>query len=692
MLRLLALTAGLSLVICQGARSEDWPALGRDRTRNSVSPEKNPPRRWQVKGGEFAAGGDSDALEADRDVNVRWKGDLPGRSYATPVVSQGLVWIGASYYPGNTDEKPGGSLCCFRESDGALVYERRTEPLPSRANDAGWPGLGGSPLIEGENLWYVTNRWEVVCLDIAPVLAGKGVPRERWIVDLIKEYGVFPRSALMGPPSHCSIAPSYGERIFVTTGNGIDEASIKAPAPEAPALVCLDKNTGGMLWTDRSPGGNVHFAETASPLVAEVAGHGQVVVPQGDGWLRSFDPDSGEVLWEFDLNRKETVLELGGGGERNHSWSSPVLYEDRIYVTTGQQAEYGEGAGRLVCVDPTRRGDISSQLAVDRAGKPLPKRRVQAVVASDGERAIPNPNSGLIWELDASHADFKRQFHRSLSSVAIDKGLLITADFAGLVQCLDARSGKFHWSYDALAPIWGAPLLVDGQVYVADDDGDVMHFRLSADFEVATARDAPPTVTLPQMTSSSPIFAGGTLYIASMDILYAIGAGREPRVPRSRYVPTPEEVVAAMLKAARVTEKDVVVDLGSGDGRILMAAAKAGAAKAVGYEIDRQLVEFSRDKIRAAQLGKLVTVHEQDFFKADFSEATVVAAFLYPAALNKLKPQFEKLKPGTRIVAHTFAIPGAVANETIEFMSPVRGETYRIYLYTTPLSESPEKP
>jgi len=690
MSRWIGLAALLLAVAGSPAAADDWPALGRDRTRNSVSPEKNPPLGWQVKGGEVRAGEDDAGKRAEENRNIRWSADLHSRTFGSPVVSQGLVWIGAVSGSIPDHSKWGGSLRCFRESDGAPVYERRSEPLPLRVNDTGWLGLGGSPLVEGESLWYVTNRWEVVCLDIGPLLRNTGPPRERWVVDLVKEFGVFPRALLMGPPRHCSIAPSYGQRIFITTGNGIDESYLKVPAPQAPALVCLDKDSGKTLWTDRSPGGNVHTTEAGSPLVAQIGGRGQVIVPQGDGWLRSFDPASGRLLWQFDLNRKETVLGVGTG-DRNHCWSCPVLYEDRIYVTTGQDVERGEGPGRLVCIDPTKSDDISSELAVDKGGKPLPQRRRQAVVAKDGERAIPNPNSGLIWELDGSHTDYERQFHRSLMSVAIDQGLVIAADFSGIVQCLDARTGKWHWSYDPIAACWGNPLIVDGHVYLTDEDGDVTLLRLSADPKVALSDDKPPIINMRGTICSSPSFANGTLYIVTRDKLYAIGRGREPRVAKAPFVPTPEAVVLEMLKAAKVTDKDLVVDLGSGDGRIVIAAAKYNGARALGYEIDRQLVEFSRDKVKEAQLEKLVTIEEQDFYKADFSEATVVAAFLYPAVLEKLKPQFEKLKPGTRIVAHTFSIPDAQPDETVEYKLRGAGELYRIYLYKTPLRPTGQK-
>jgi outer membrane protein assembly factor BamB len=687
MLRRTLLIAMLVATFTPRAPADDWPTFGRDRTRNSVSPERNPPLDWRVKGGSVLLGKDAAEEKTAEDGNIRWTAALPGQTHSTPVVSNGLVWIGAAYGWYSDGKKPGGSLCCFRESDGRLVYERRSESLPQRVHDPGWTGLGSSPLVEGESLWYVTNRWEVVCLDIGPLLSSKGPARERWIVDLAREFGVFPRSMLMGPPRHCSIAPSYRDRIFVTTGNGVDESRRKVPAPDAPAIVCLDKNTGKTLWTDRSPGGNVLATEAASPLVADIAGRGQVVVPQGDGWLRSFDPMSGKTLWQFDMNRKESVW--GPRGERDHGWSSPVLYDGRIYVTTGQEIEHGEGPGRLLCIDPTKSGDISQELAVDRDGNPLPQRRVQAVIAEDGERAIANPDSGLVWEFDASHAEFERQFHRSISSVAAHDGLVVATDSSGLIHCLDAATGEWHWSFDMLSTCWTTPLIVGGYVLVADEDGNVMTVRLSADPAVALAEDLPPVVNVGAAVYASPVFANGTLYIASRDKVYAIGRGRDRRVAKAIFVPTPHEVVVRMLKMAQVTDKDLVVDLGSGDGRILIAAAKAHGAQAVGYEIDGKLVQLSRDKVKEARLEEQVEIREQDFFTADFPDASVVAAFLYPAVLEKLKPQFARLRPGTRIVTHTFPIPDAAPDESVEFRSPESGDTYPIYLYKTPLSATP---
>jgi SAM-dependent methyltransferase len=123
------------------------------------------------------------------------------------------------------------------------------------------------------------------------------------------------------------------------------------------------------------------------------------------------------------------------------------------------------------------------------------------------------------------------------------------------------------------------------------------------------------------------------------------------------WVPTPYTLVEKMLDMARVTPKDYVIDLGSGDGRNVIAAARRGAS-ALGVEYDRQLLEIARKNAADAGVaGKARFVHG-DMFEADISKATVLALFLLPDNLRKLKPKFEKLRPGTRIVTNGFEIDG----------------------------------
>jgi len=129
------------------------------------------------------------------------------------------------------------------------------------------------------------------------------------------------------------------------------------------------------------------------------------------------------------------------------------------------------------------------------------------------------------------------------------------------------------------------------------------------------------------------------------------------------WVPTPQVLVEKMLDMARVTPQDYVIDLGSGDGRNVIAAAKRGA-RALGVEYDRTLYEVALKNAREAGVAERARFVEGDMFEADISAATVLALFLLPDNLQKLKPKFERMKPGTRIVTNGFPIDGWVANET----------------------------
>jgi len=129
------------------------------------------------------------------------------------------------------------------------------------------------------------------------------------------------------------------------------------------------------------------------------------------------------------------------------------------------------------------------------------------------------------------------------------------------------------------------------------------------------------------------------------------------------WVPTPPVLVEKMLDMARVTPQDFVMDLGSGDGRNIIAAAKRGA-RALGVEYDRELVYVSRKSAQEAGVTERAQFVEGDMFEADISSATVLALFLLPDNLQKLRPKFERMKPGTRIVVNGFPIDGWVPKET----------------------------
>jgi ribosomal protein L11 methylase PrmA len=152
------------------------------------------------------------------------------------------------------------------------------------------------------------------------------------------------------------------------------------------------------------------------------------------------------------------------------------------------------------------------------------------------------------------------------------------------------------------------------------------------------------------------------------------------RSPDVIFVPTPPEVVAAMLKVAKVSKGDVVYDLGSGDGRIPIAAVKDfGAARATGIDIDPQRIKEATANLQKAGVGDRVRFLNQDLFTTDLSEATVVTLYLLPSLNLKLLPKLKaELKPGTRIVSHAFDMGDWVPEQTLD----VDGR--KVYYWTIP--------
>ena len=170
--------------------------------------------------------------------------------------------------------------------------------------------------------------------------------------------------------------------------------------------------------------------------------------------------------------------------------------------------------------------------------------------------------------------------------------------------------------------------------------------------------------------------------LATLLAVPAIAGQQAPsptRTPDVIFVPTPQEVVDAMLKLAKVTKNDVVYDLGSGDGRIPITAAKAYGARAVGIDIDPQRIREANENLKIAGVGDRVKFLNEDLFTANISEATVVTLYLLPSLNLRLLPKLNALKPGTRIVSHSFDMGAAKPLETLN----VNGRT--IYYWVTPI-------
>jgi uncharacterized protein (TIGR03000 family) len=162
---------------------------------------------------------------------------------------------------------------------------------------------------------------------------------------------------------------------------------------------------------------------------------------------------------------------------------------------------------------------------------------------------------------------------------------------------------------------------------------------------------------------------------------------QDDRTPDVIYVPTPQPVVDKMLELADVKKGDVVYDLGCGDGRIVVTAAKKYKTKSFGYDIDPQRVKESLENVKNNKVEDLVTIKKQDIFTLDLKDANVVTLYLLPELNVKLMPQLEKLKPGSRIVSHDFDMRGAKPKKTVRVeATDDRGNKreHTIYLWEVP--------
>jgi outer membrane protein assembly factor BamB len=532
-----------------GNRPGDWNQWGGSPLRNNVV-EAAAPTEWDI--GEM----DDETGEWKKDTakNINWVVNLGSQTYGNTVAVNGKVYVGtnngAGYlkrYPADVDL---GVLLCVDEKDGTFLWQDSSEKLTrtGRVND--WPLMGvcSSPLVEKDRLYYVTNRGEVKCLDTEGFIDGqndgpitdeketalKNTPDGEWdekheadvvwTLDMMRELGVSQHNM-----SNCSLTSS-GDYLFCMTSNGVDDAHINLPSPNAPSFIAIDKRNGKVLWTDGSPGPNVLHGQWSAPAYAVIDGQPQVIFAGGDGWLYSFDPrgegGKSKLLWKFDCNPKESIYKLTGA-TRNHLIGTPVIHDNKVFIAVGEDPEHGEGTGHLWCVDATKRGDVSAELVFNTKDPetPIAHKRNQAAVKEDGDFTRANPNSAAVWHYSTvdknenGKFEFEETMHRTMGTAAIKDDLLFIADFSGLVHCVDAKTGKPYWTHDMLAVSWGSPLIAGDHVYFGDEDGEVTIFKLSKELEVVGE------IRMGSSVYSMPIVANGVLYISNQSYLFAIGDG-----------------------------------------------------------------------------------------------------------------------------------------------------------------------
>ena len=463
----LVLVAGAPL-LASDPGTGSWPMWGGTPDRNMVSKAKNLPTEWDVK----------------TKKNILWVADAGSQSYGNPVVADGMVFIGTNNEAARDPQQGGdrGVLMAFSEADGSFVWQQTHPKLESgRANDWPFQGVASSPLVEGDRLYYVSNRAVLWCLDTKGFTDGENdgpMTNEKftgkhdadaiWSFDMMEEVGTYPHNLANSSPV------IMGDLVFVSTSNGNDESHVHIPSPRAPAIIAINKNTGKLVWEDNSVQDRILHGQWSTPAVGTIGGVMTVVSAQGDGWVRGYEAQTGKKLWEFDTNPKDSVWPR----TRNEVISTPVIANNVVYIANGQDPEHGEGIGHFYAIDGTKRGDITK--------------------------------SGLIWHFD--------KIRRSISTAAVADGLVYISDFSGYLHCLDAKTGQQYWEHDMLAAVWGSPFLVDGKVYLGDEDGDVVVLAHGKEKKIIAEMNMTSAVY------STVVPANGVLFMNNRSQLFALAS------------------------------------------------------------------------------------------------------------------------------------------------------------------------
>lgn len=453
---LAALAFALDLLPAAPVRADDWTMLGGHPDRNSVSPEKGLPV----------------AVDAEQKKNLKWDADLGKTTYSTPVISGGRIFIGTNNErprnPAVTGDK--GVLMCFQESDGAFQWQAVHDKLDTGdSEDAAFIGLCSTPAVVGDSVYYVSNRNELVSANVAD-------GRSRWILDMRRTLGASPHQGVASSPL------VVGDLVFVVTGQGVDFKKHKVMNPKAPSFIAVERATGKVKWQDSSPGAKLITGQWSSPSYAVVDGRAQVLFPGGDGWLYSFDPASGTLLWKFNCKAHEKAAPDGTPETPNQLVASAVVAGHRVIIATGIDTDTG-GPGCLRAIDARKSGDVTA--------------------------------SAELWRHSGD------DFGCSISTVAVHDGLVYAVQYGGILDCFDLETGKRVWQHDMLSASWSTPLVADGKVYVSNGDGELLVFQAGREKKLLSKNGG-----IPGLWNGSAVAASGVLYIAGRAKLYAFALGK----------------------------------------------------------------------------------------------------------------------------------------------------------------------
>ena len=527
------------------AMAGDRPQWGERYSRNGVSDEVGLPDRFDPKTGE----------------NVKWSVPLGTECYSTPVVAGGRVFISTNNNEPRDPRHHGdrGVMFCLNEADGSLAWQLVVPKLEGdRYLD--WPNAGmcSPATVEGDRVYTVTNRDEVVCLDLHGMANGNDgpfrdegrhmAPRDQppmevgpldadiiWLLDLRTAAGVRPHDS-----AHSSILLD-GPYLYVNTSNGLNSTHSGVDRPEAPSLVVVEKATGRLVAQEREGISRGIFHSTwSSPAVGEVGGRRLVFFGGGNGVVYAFEAIQGSGFG-VQGSGEEGARDWGlGAREERPSRTSPIPEARTLNPEPSSLAPNPEplapsplrSVWRFDC-DPTApKENIHRYIRNHRESpsniKSMPvfhNGRVYVTVGGDiwwgknqswlqcidGGKTGDVTHSALVWSYPLGP--------HCCSTPSIRDGLVYVADCGGKVHCVDAETGKPYWVHNAGFEMWASTLVADGKVYIGTRRGDFWVLAAGKELKVLSS------IRLRDPVISTPVAANGTLYVGTMTRLYALQKG-----------------------------------------------------------------------------------------------------------------------------------------------------------------------
>lgn len=361
---------------------------------------------------------------------------------------------------------------------GRGLWATRHARLPERVHDMG-QGIRSRPTLDGNRAYYVSNRGELMCVD----LDARAHASVLWKLDMVAQLGVYKREA--GDVGNPVCSPLVaGDLVFCVTGHGAPSRADAATATDAraPSFIAVDKFTGKLVWSSSAPGTNIIYGQWSSPVAARVRGKNQIIFPGGDGFLYAFEPRSGALLWRFDCNEPglkewrmgETVPDLAM--RKNFFVGSPVMSGSTLLVGLNKDFEITASAPLL---------------ALDLAAPGAPR---------------------IKWKFSSAN------FASTYTSAAVYDGIVFVVSDTCVLFALDLETGREIWqsrlAHDA-RNLYASPVVFDRRVFAVDDSGVSV-------FAASRQKRCFGRYELGTLEPSKPVFERGHLYLASGGEVWAL--------------------------------------------------------------------------------------------------------------------------------------------------------------------------